>query len=442
MYLNKRKRNDLSPPIVIAGSFLVLIIVGTLLLKLPVATTEHITWIDALFTATSATTVTGLSVFDIGNTLTFFGQVVMLCLIQIGGIGLMTFAISILLLFRRKVGLQSRIYINETFNKSFIGGTVRLILYILLFVFIAEGISVVLLSFYWSSDFGWTKGIYYSIFHVISAFNNAGFSLFPNNLMDFSNEPVVLIILSTLFIVGGIGFVVVADIATKKSIRKWSLHTKIMIVGTLLLNLIATITIFALEYNNVKTIGDFSLSHKLLVSYFQAVSPRTAGFNVISIGEMSDSSLLMTLLLMFIGGGSASTASGIKVTTFIVVIFSTFYYMKGITEPHLFGKSVRLEAYLRSLAIMMLSIFIIIGALFLLTITEHFPFLKLAVEVFSAFGTVGLSTGITAEFSELGKVILCIVMFIGRLGPLTLFFLFLKKRKETYKYPYDQVHTG
>ncbi|WP_203247095.1 TrkH family potassium uptake protein [Sporosarcina beigongshangi] len=442
MHSREHSRRRLSPPIVIAGSFLLLIIMGTLLLKLPFATTESITWTDALFTATSATTVTGLSVFDIGTTLTSFGQIVMLILIQFGGVGLMTFAVAILIMFGRKVGMQNRIYIQESFNEQSIGGMVKLVKQILLFVAIAEGVAISLLSVYWSADFGWGKGIYYSVFHVISAFNNAGFSLFPDNLIQFSGDPVVLLTLSSLFIVGGIGFVVITDIFTKKSFRKWTLHTKIMISGTLLINAVATLVLFILEYHNPHTIGDFSLAKKLLVSYFQAVSPRTAGFNAVSIGEMEDSSLLFNMLLMFIGGGSASTASGIKLTTFIVVIFATIQYVRGIPEPHLFGRSVKTDVLTRSLAITTLSIFVVMGSLFLLTISENLPLLALAVEVFSAFGTVGLSVGITAELSDVGKILLCIVMFIGRIGPLTLFFLLLKKRKESFRFPYDQVHTG
>ncbi|WP_318616295.1 TrkH family potassium uptake protein [Sporosarcina sp. YIM B06819] len=442
MHSSKQTSRHLSPPIVIAGSFLLLIIIGTLLLKLPVATTQPITWTDALFTATSATTVTGLSVFDIGTTLTLFGQIVMLFLIQFGGIGLMTFAVAVLIMFGRKVGMQHRIYIQESFNEQSIGGMVKLVKRILLFVVIAEGVAIVLLSVYWAADFGWVKGIYYSIFHVISAFNNAGFALFPDNLIQFAGDPVVLFTLSSLFIVGGIGFVVVTDIFTKKSFRKWSLHTKLMISGTLLINAVATLVLFILEYHNPHTIGDFSWAKKLLVSYFQAVSPRTAGFNAVSMGEMEDSSLLFTMFLMFIGGGSASTASGIKLTTFIVVIFATMHYVRGIPEPHLFGRSIKIDVLIRSLAITTLSIFVVMGSLFLLTITENLSLLALAVEVFSAFGTVGLSVGITAELSNVGKVLLCIVMFIGRIGPLTLFFLLLKKRRESYHLPYDQVHTG
>lgn len=262
MRADKQARRHLSPPIVIAGSFLLLIIFGTLLLKLPVATTHPITWTDALFTASSATTVTGLSVFDIASTLTLFGLIVLLVLIQFGGIGLMTFAVAILVLFGKRIGMQSRMYIQESFNESGIGGMVKLVRQIVSFALITEGIAVVLLSIYWIPTFGWRNGIYYSIFHVISAFNNAGFSLFPDNLIRFTGDPVVLLILSSLFIIGGIGFVVMLDLFANKPVRKWSLHTKIMIIGTLVLNGVATLTLLLLEYHNVQTIGDFPFVKK------------------------------------------------------------------------------------------------------------------------------------------------------------------------------------
>lgn len=442
MFTKKSPSRHLSPLTVIAGSFLLLIAIGTFLLKLPSATEVPISWIDALFVATSGTTVTGLSVFDPGSTLTLFGEIVLLVLIQCGGLGLMIFAVALLVLLRRKIGLRNRIYVKESLGESSTGGMIKLVKWILIFVFSFEGIAIVLMSLHWVPEFGWSKGIYYSIFHVISSFNNAGFSLFPDNLMQFAGDPVVNIILSLLFIIGGLGFVVVMEIFQKKTFREWSLHTKLMLVGTIILNIVATIVIFVLEYNNPNTIGNFPLFNKVLAAYFQGVAPRTAGYNTIATGEMEDSSLLFTMLLMFIGGGTASTASGIKVTTFIVIILGSISFIKGIQEPHLFGRSIKTEVMIRSLAITTVSLFINFFFIFLLTVTEDLPLLPLAFEVVSSFGTVGLSTGITAELSSLGKVIICIVMFIGRIGPLTLFFLFLKPKRETFKYPYDQVHTG
>ncbi|MFD1928458.1 TrkH family potassium uptake protein [Sporosarcina siberiensis] len=435
-------RRRLSPPIIISGNFLLLIIFGTLLLKLPIATEHSISWTDAFFTATSASTVTGLGVFDIGSTLTTFGEIILLTLIQLGGLGIMTFAVAILMLFGKKIGIQNRIYIRDSYNQQTVGGMVKYVRLILLFVLSIETLAITLLSIHWIPIFGWRDGIYYSTFHVISAFNNAGFSIFPENLIPFVGDPIVTIILSSLFVIGGLGFFVVMDIWNKKSFHHWTLHTKMMITGTLLLNVIATITLFLLEYNNVNTIGDFSVGNKILASYFQAVSPRTAGFNTIPTGNMEEPSLLFTMLLMFIGGGTASTASGIKLTTFMVIVYATIAYFRGISEPHLFGRTIKTEILLRSLAITTVSLSTIISSLFLLTITESIPLFPLAFEVFSAFGTVGLSMGITGDLSSIGKLIVCLVMFMGRIGPLTLFYLLLKPKKESYKFPYDQVHTG
>lgn len=436
-----RKRR-VTPPVLIASSFLVTILIGTALLKLPFATTAPITWTNALFTATSATTVTGLSVFDVATTLTLFGEIVLLALIQIGGVGLMAFAVALLMILGRKVGMKNRIFLQESFSQQSIGGTVKFLRSILRFVFITEGIAFILLSLVWVPDLGWKHGLYYSLFHVVSAFNNAGFSLFPDNLVGFAGDLPVTLILSSLFIIGGLGFTVVMEIVSKRSSKKWSLHTKMMLAGTLTVNLIATFLFFALEYHNTKTIGNMSFGDKALTSYFQAVTPRTAGFNMVPIGDMEDSSLLLTLLLMFIGGGSASTASGIKLTTFIVIVVATLAYFRGMTEPHLFKRTIKSEIIFRSLAIAAVSSMLVFTAFFLLTVTESLPFLPLLIETVSAFGTVGLSVGITGDLTPAGEWILCAVMFLGRIGPLTLFFLLIRPKKETFKYSYDRVHTG
>ncbi|VDG89436.1 Ktr system potassium uptake protein B [Lysinibacillus sphaericus] len=436
-----RKRR-VTPPVLIASSFLVTILVGTVLLKLPFATTSPITWTNALFTATSATTVTGLSVFDVATTLTLFGEIVLLALIQIGGVGLMAFAVALLMILGRKVGMKNRIFLQESFSQQSIGGTVKFLRSILRFVFITEGIAFILLSLVWVPDFGWKDGLYYSLFHVVSAFNNAGFSLFPDNLVGFAGNLPVTLILSSLFIIGGLGFTVVMEVVSKRSSKKWSLHTKMMLAGTLTVNLIATFLFFALEYHNTKTLGNMSFGDKALTSYFQAVTPRTAGFNMVPIGDMEDSSLILTLLLMFIGGGSASTASGIKLTTFIVIVVATLAYFRGMTEPHLFKRTIKSEIIFRSLAIAAVSSMLVFAAFFLLTVTETLPFLPLLIETVSAFGTVGLSVGITGDLTPAGEWILCAVMFLGRIGPLTLFFLLIRPKKETFKYSYDRVITG
>ncbi|ARJ38985.1 Ktr system potassium transporter B [Sporosarcina ureae] len=442
MTTNYKKRKTISPPALIALSFAITIMIGTLLLKLPIATHVSISWTDAFFTATSATTVTGLSVFDINTSLTLFGEIVLLLLIQIGGVGFMAFAVALLMILGRKIGMKNRIFIQESFSYQSIGGTIKFLREILLFVFFAEGIAFIALSFFWVPEFGWKDGLYYSVFHVVSAFNNAGFSIFSDNLVSFAGNPPVILILSSLFVIGGIGFIVVMDVWHKRSVRQWALHTKMMIFGTLTLNAIATLFLLILEFHNDKTIADLSFLDKVWTSYFQAVTPRTAGFNIMNVGDMEESSLLLTLLLMFIGGGSASTASGIKLTTFMVIILATLSYFRGIKEPHIFKRTIKAEIIVRSMAIAAVSSCVIFTALFLLSITEKIPFLPVLFETISAFGTVGLSMGVTDDFSSVGKVILCIVMFLGRIGPLTLFFLLIRTKKESYHFSYDQVQTG
>lgn len=438
----KMKSFKISPPLVIAGSFMFLIFIGTLCLKLPFATTTPISWTDALFVATSATTVTGLSVFDPGTTLTVFGEVVLMILIQCGGIGLMTFAIALLIVLGKRIGLQNRIYLQESFNQNSVGGIVKLVKLILAFVLTVQSIAIVIMTLHWLPKFGFSEALYLSVFHVISAFNNAGFALFPDNLIGFSGDPIVNIILSGLFILGGLGFTVVIDLYQKNSFRKWSLHTKMMIVGTIIINIIAALTIFLLEYGNPETLGNMPLYEKIMTAYFQGVTPRTAGFNTVNYGMMEDPTLLFTMMLMFIGAGSASTASGIKLTTFMVVVLATIAFLRQRGEPDLFGRSIRLDTVIRSLAITTISLLLVTAFIFMLTITEKIPFLPLAFEVVSAFGTVGLSMGITGQLSDLGEVLLCIVMFVGRIGSLTLFFLLMKPKKVNYRFPYDQVFTG
>lgn len=431
-----------SPPAVIALSFFLMIVIGTILLGLPIAHEGDIEWIDALFFAVSATTVTGLGVSDTASTFTLFGEIVLMVLIQFGGIGLMTFSVAILVLLKKKVTLKQRIYIRDSYNQAGIGGIVRLTKSILLFAFSIQILAVVLLTFHWTSRYPLGEAAYLAVFHVISAFNNAGFSLFSTNLVEFQQDPITLILLSFLFIIGGIGFIVVLEMIQKKHFTQWSLHTKLMVIGTLGLNTLGTLIFFLLEFQNSQSIGELPLLHQWTNAYFSAVTPRTAGFNSLDYATLTDSSLLFTMLLMFIGGGTASTASGIKLTTFIVLIFATLAFFRNDEEPFIFHRTIRKEVMMRSFAIAVISISTIGLLFFLLTITEKIPFLPLVFEVFSAFGTVGLSMGITAELSDIGKLIICLAMFIGRIGPLTLFFLLAKPKNRHYRYAYDQVYTG
>ncbi len=431
-----------NPPQVLAFGFLFVILIGTISLKLPIASEGSLSWTDALFTATSATTVTGLVVVDTGSFFTTFGQVVLMLLMQVGGLGLMTFAVVIALLLGKKIGLTSRLLVQESFNQPTIGGMVSLVKLIVIFTFTVEAIAIMLLAIRWVPEYGWQEGLFVSTFHAISAFNNAGFSTWADSLSGYVGDPLVNLVITCLFIIGGIGFVVLADILKRKSFRKLQLHTKLMLVGTLIVNSIAMLVIFLLEYQNPATIGTFSLTDQLWASYFQAVTPRTAGFNSIDIGSMNEGSLLFMILLMFIGAGSASTGSGIKLTTFLVILIAMYTYLKGRKEAVAFQETISSSIIHRALAITTISALLVFGCVFLLTITEQTPFLATLFEAVSAFGTVGLSMGITANLSEPGKWIIMMLMFAGRIGPVTLAFALAKTKSSTIQYKKGNVITG
>ncbi|WP_257009702.1 TrkH family potassium uptake protein [Evansella halocellulosilytica] len=432
----------ISPPQFLAAGFGVVIILGTLILMLPWSTTGSISWIDALFTATSATTVTGLIVLDTGADFTIFGQVIIMILIQIGGLGLMTFAIMTILVLGKRIGLKERVLLQEALNQHSIGGVVRLVKILFLFSIIMEVIATVLLSIRWIPEYGWGFGIFTSLFHSVSAFNNAGFSLWADSLSGYVGDPIVNLIITILFIVGGIGFTVLYDVMTTKRFRHYSLHTKIMLVGTLIINVVALFTIFILEYTNPMTLGDLTTYEKIWASYFQAVTPRTAGFNTIEISDMNHSTIVFILLLMFIGAGSASTGSGIKLTTFIVIILAVYTYLRGSQESVIYKRRINEDIIHRALAIVVISLAMVFVSIFILNITEQAPFILIVFEAFSAFGTVGLSMGLTGDLSMLGKQMIIVLMFVGRIGPLTLAFALAKSSKPNVSYPKGDVFTG
>lgn len=438
-YINPK---NYSPAAIIALSFLFTICTGTVLLSLPIAHIGELSFIDAFFFATSATTVTGLGVADTATTFTTFGEIVLMFLMQFGGIGLMTFSVAILILLKKKISLKQRLYLRDSYNQASVGGLVRLTKAILLFVVSVQTLAFVLLTLHWNQRFELGDASYLAAFHVISAFNNAGFSLFSDNLIGFQQDPFTLFLISNLFIIGGIGFIVVLEVVQKKRFREWSLHTKLMISGTLVINALAMVLFFLLEFHNPKTLANLAPVHQWTNAYFAAVTPRTAGFNTLDYAGMTDSSLLLTLILMFIGGGTASTASGIKLTTFIVLILATLAFFRNDEEPFIFGRTIKKEVVMRSFAITVISSLLIGLLLFFMTVIEKSALVPLIFEVVSAFGTVGLSMGITADLSDTGKVLLCAAMFIGRIGPLTLFYLLARPKNRHYRFAYDQVYTG
>lgn len=439
----KQSTSRLNPSVTVVLSFFVLILVGTVLLKLPIATTETISWLNTLFTATSAVTVTGLIVVDTGTAFTLFGQTVIMFLMQLGGLGLMTSAVSIFFIFKRKIGMQQRNLIRASLNQDSSGGIIRLVRYLLFFSLSIELIGFILLSIKWIPEFGFSKGAFYSLFHTVAAFNNAGFSLWSDSLSSYVGDPVVNLTITSMFVLGGIGFTVLLDVWNKKKFKTLTLHSKVMIVGTLVINIIAIISIFILEYSNPQTLGSLSFEDKAWSAYFQGLTPRTAGFNSIDISALTLPTMLLIVILMFIGAGSASTGSGIKLSTFIILLLTTITTLKGGEEVSLFGRRLKNSAVLRALSLTLISFLLVFVAIFVLTVTENGSFIAIVFEVVSAFGTVGLSTGLTTELSTIGKFVIMFVMFVGRIGPITIASILLtSKNPSLIRYPQENIFVG
>lgn len=433
----------LNPSQLLLLVFAICILAGTILLKLPFATTESVSWIDALFTATSAMTVTGLVVVDTGTAYTLFGEIVIVSLIQMGGLGIMSFAVLIYMMLGRKIGIKERLVVQQALNQTSLGGVVQLVKNLFYFSIVIELIAMLFLAIRWVPEMGWAKGLYYSFFHSISAFNNAGFALWSDSLMGYVGDPIINIVITLLFIIGGIGFTVLSDLWHKKEFRKMSLHSKMMVIGTFVINIAAMLIIFALEYTNPNTLASLStLGDKIWAAYFQAVTPRTAGFNSLDIAGLRDATIFLMLILMFIGAGSASTGGGIKLTTFMVILFSVLTFLKGKEDTVLGKRSISMVVVLRSLAISTIGLFFICAAIFILNITEDAPFILVAFEVISAFGTVGLSMGLTGSLTFIGKLVIIFIMFLGKLGPLTLAFSLAHPEKAKVKYPNEDILTG
>lgn len=431
------------PPLILSALYAALIVLGAVVLMLPVSRNIPLSWSDAIFTSTSAVTVTGLVIMDTGADLTLFGQMVVAFLIQMGGLGLMTFAVLILGALGLPVGITGKLYLREDLNQSSVHQLSRLVVTILKVVLFCEVAGAMLLALTFVPQFGLWQGIWEAVFHSISAFNNAGFSTFPNGLVPFATDPVVNTVIPALFIVGGIGYVVLHDIFMHKTWRAWSLHTKIMLLGTAFL-IPWSVAMFAfLEWNNPGTLAQFdSITARLAVSWFQGVTTRTAGFNTTDIAAMHDSTSMMFISLMLIGGGPTSTAGGIKVTTFVVMIIATVAFFRRQQQLHAFGRSIALDQVLKVMALTAISLILVFVGIFLLTASHDGHFLDISFEVASAFGTVGLSRGYTTELSDFGRAVIIGIMFLGRVGPLTLGFFLATRTAPRVRFPEGKVYLG
>ncbi len=444
----KKIKDYLNPPKVLVLGFATIIFIGALLLTLPIATEDGngLSFLNALFTATSATCVTGLIVVDTGDTFSTFGELVILALIQIGGLGFMTFATFLFLLLGKKISLKERLLLKEAFNNISIAGLVKLVKRILIFTVVIELIGGIILSIRFSFDMELATAIYFGFFHSISNFNNAGFDLMGGfqGLTAYVDDPFVVLTICALITIGGLGFIVMNELYEYRDTRRLSVHSKIVLFTTIVLTVGSTLLIFLFEYNNSKTIGPLSEWGKILGSFYQAVTPRTAGSNTLSIGDLTHSTLFLIILLMFIGGGSGSTAGGIKITTFAVLVATLWSQIRGKEDVVLFRRRIVVETILKALTVTMCGMIIVVLVTIILSITEQgHNFILYLFEATSAFGTVGLSMGLTPELTPFGRILIIFTMFAGRLGPLTIAFAITKRRKsQAYRHPKGNIMIG
>ena len=441
-------KKALSPSRVVVLAFAAAIFVGTVLLMLPISTTSgQITNPgEALFTATSAVCVTGLIVVDTATHWSAFGQVVLLVLIQIGGFGIMTLSSLVALALSRRLGLRRRLFAQTETNTMDSGQIRRVLIGVAGFSLLFESIATVVLTWrFWSDgDVSLGRAAFLGLFHAVSSFNNAGFALFSDNLIGFVTDFWVLTTIGLAVIAGGIGFPVWLELRTALLRPKsWSLHTKLTVGTTILLLGVGTVLLLACEWSNPGTLGPLDTPNKLLVSWFQSVQPRTAGFNAIDYGAMRESSWLVTDALMLIGGASASTAGGIKVTTFALLGFVIWSEVRGEPDVNAFGRRIPGAAQRQALTLVLLAVGAVITATFALVLLADIDLGPALFEALSAFSTVGLTTGITPGLGTPAQLILVALMFLGRVGPITLFAaLVLREHGRLYRFPEERPIIG
>jgi trk system potassium uptake protein len=436
-----RGRGLRHPERLIAYSFAAAIAGGTGLLMLPFATAtgDAPPLVTAVFTSTSAVCVTGLAAVDTGSYWSGFGQVVILALIQIGGLGIMTLATLGLFLLGRRVGLRRRVIVQADAAAASLAVVRRLALLVgaLTLAFEAVGTAALAVHLWWSYGYAPGEALWQGLFHAVSAFNNAGFGLLPTNLMPFVQDFTVNVVVMALIVAGGLGFPVWLELrdAAADRRRMLSVHAKLMLIGTAALIVGGALVFLAFEWSNPATLGQFSPAHRVLPSLFQSVTPRTAGFNTIDYGQVREQTLVSQMMLMFVGAGPASTGGGIKVTSFLVLILFVLSEARGEPETNVFGRRLPVEAIRQAFSITFIAAnAIIIGAVVILAASSE-PFIRVVFEAASAFGTVGLSTGITPHLDAISQYTLSMLMYLGRVGPYTLAVAFaLRQRRSRYRY--------
>ena len=450
-----------SPARVTVIAFLMLILTGTFLLMLPVSSTRQaIGFVDALFTATSASCVTGLIVLDTGTAYTLFGQIVILLLIQTGGLGIMTFSTVVVLLAGKRLSLVGQVAIQDTFTQGKGMRSIDIVRDVFMMTFIIEGLGVALLFWGFLPGNSTVRALYLAVFHSVSAFCNAGFAIFSDNLIEFQRNWLVNLVISLLIIFGGMGFLVFSELkrhyfeAKERHLYRgiWprlSLQTRLVLSTTVVLIVLGTVIILVMEWDN--TIASLPMPLKILAAFFQSVTTRTAGFNTIPIQYMSNVSLFAIIILMFIGGSPGSCAGGIKTTTFSTLVLRGLASFKGREKPQVFHRTIPTNSVWKAISVSMVSIFLVVIGTMILSITElgdtsHFQsrgsFIELLFEVVSAFGTVGLSAGVTGKLTVIGKLVITVIMFMGRLGPLVVAVAMSRQSTLSYYYAEENIMVG
>ncbi len=447
-----RKKIKITPTQIIVTGYAIFIFTGMLLLNLPVASRngQPVGLINAFFTATSSVCITGLIVVDTGTHWTAFGHVVIALLVQIGGLGIMTMSTMLALLMGRRITLKERLLIQESLNQFNLEGLVRLTRNIIFVTLAIELVGAVMFSMVFVPEYGLEKGIAFGVFHSITGFCNAGFDLIGGfrSFTPYVNNYIININTMLFIIIGGLGYSVWMDVyqaLKERTVKHVSLHTKVVLTTTIFLILSGAVFIFVMELNNPGTLKSLPVSGKVLASFFHSVSPRTAGYSTLDMTALTMPTQFLTIIMMFIGGSPGSTAGGIKTSTAAILALTVIAVIKGKEDPEVFERHIPKYLVYRAMAVAVISLTLVGFVTMVLSITEDADFMTLLFETTSAFGTTGLTLNYTPQLSNIGKIIISITMFAGRIGPLTVVLAFAQravKSKGNLKYPEDRIIVG
>lgn len=443
-----KKKVKLTGVQILALGFFIVILIGGIILSLPIssASGEATNFIDAVFTSTTAVCVTGLVTVDTGTHWNTFGHIVIMLLIEIGGLGFMSFATLTMILLGKKVTLRDRLLLQDAMNTFNIQGLVKMVQYVIIFTITVQLLGALIFSTQFIPEFGVGKGIFYSIFHSVSAFCNAGIDLFGNfrSITIYNSNPVILLNIAALIIIGGLGFAVWIELYNFHNVKRLTLHSKMAILMTVALVFGGAILMFIFESKNPKTLAGMGIGDKILNSFFASVTPRTAGFNSIATDGMTTAGQFLTVILMFIGGSPGSTAGGIKTTTFGILIVTVICVIRGKEDVQVFNRRFAKDLIYKAFTLFFVGATLVITVTMILSYTEPGQsFMTLLYETVSAFATVGLTLGFTPKLSEIGKILIMIMMYLGRVGPLTVVLALTRKKMDTgIKYPEGKILIG